>query len=113
MEGRMFIKEKRLKREDIISLAKNVITCVNVEKAGNSKWKEYQLALVEKEMLELIRAVEQGKRIKHSKKRMLDSTYLLTDSIGLSSTNLGKNIQIVQNAIRKKYIKHKCFWMLG
>ena len=109
----MFIKEKRLKREDIISLAKNVIMCVNVEKAGNSKWKEYQLALVEKEMLELIRAVEQGKRIKHSKKRMLDSTYLLTDSIGLSSTNLGKNIQTVQNAIRKNILNTNVFgWLV-
>ena len=102
MVGRPFVNKRESKREKIVSLAKKAIACAKVEKTGNNKWNEYQLDLVEKEMSELIRVVEQGKRIQHRKKRMLDSTYLLTDSIGLSSTNLGKNIQTVQNAIRKK-----------
>ena len=99
---RIFIKKRKIQKyENIVSTANYVISCVKAEKMRPSKWNEFELDLVEKEMSEIINAITDGKKIPSSKKRMLDSTYLLTDSIGLSSTNLGKNIQYFQNAIRK------------
>ena len=100
---RFFIREKRsIKRKNIILAANHTLSCVKAERIEPKKWEAFELDVVENEMLGIIQAVEQGKRVPFRKRKMLDSSYLLTDSVNsLTSTDIGRSIQLVQTELRK------------
>ena len=68
------------------------------EKNEKSLWSLEQIHSVIEEMTQLLSYAEQGKIFfKYGKKqRMLNSTYILTDTYNLDSTLLGKKISALQ-----------------
>ena len=90
----------------MVEQLKKVLSSVEAEmKSENSIWnKEQLISVVKPEMEELYTHFKNGRVFfKYGKKqRMLESTYIMTDSIrNLSSTSLGKEIIKLQEKYNK------------
>lgn len=97
---------RHYKGDFMVEQLKIVLTSIEEEiKSENSIWdKEQLISIVKPEMEELYTHFKNGKVFfKYGKKqRMLESTYIITDSIrNLSNTSLGKEIIKLQ----EKYYK--------
>ena len=85
--------------DKFIVLLKEVLNqAYQEEKNEKSLWSLEQIHSVIEEMTQLLSYAEQGKIFfKYGKKqRMLNSTYILTDTYNLDSTLLGKKISALQ-----------------
>ena len=85
--------------DKFIVLLKEVLNrAYEEEKNEKSLWSLEQIHSVIEEMTQLLSYAEQGKIFfKYGKKqRMLNSTYILTDTYNLDSTLLGKKISALQ-----------------
>lgn len=94
------IKDK--KKNELIEKINSIINQVELERC-ESLWSIEQLEIVRKEFSELKMMTENGDFKIGKGSIMLESTYIITDSIKpLNSTTLGKQILLFQELLRKK-----------